>query len=181
MDLTALARDINEACRLEGTFVLRSGQTSNEYFDKYLFESLPTLLRRVAEAMVPLLPPDTQLLGGLELGEVPIATMVSSLTGLPAIFVRKQAKTYGTRRLAEGADVAGMRITLIEDVITTGGAVRDATLALRVEGARVAVVVCAIDRSETGGRQLAEVDVDTRAVLTREQLAAPAGRVVDTP
>ena len=77
--------------------------------------------------------------------------MVSSLTGLPAIFVRKQAKAYGTRRLAEGAEVAGKSITLIEDVITTGGAVRDATIALRAEGASAAVVVCAIDRSGTPG------------------------------
>jgi len=51
--------------------VLRSGQTSKEYFDKYLFESQPALLLRVAQAMVPLLPTDTQLLGGLELGGVP--------------------------------------------------------------------------------------------------------------
>jgi len=65
--------------------------------------------------------------------------------------VRKQAKTYGTRRLAEGADVTGKTITLIEDVITTGGAVRAATRTLRAQGARVAVVVCAIDRSDTVG------------------------------
>jgi orotate phosphoribosyltransferase len=181
VDLTALARDINQACRLEGTFVLRSGQTSNEYFDKYLFESQPALLLRVAQAMVPLLPTDTQLLGGLELGGVPIATMVSSLTGLPAIFVRKQAKTYGTRRLAEGADITGKRITLIEDVITTGGAVRDAALALREQGAHVTLVVCAIDRSETDGGQLAEVHIDTRAVLTKEKLAESASRAVATP
>lgn len=172
---------LNVVDLLEGTFVLRSGQTSNECFDKYLFESQPALLLRIAEAMVPLLPTDAQLLGGLELGGVPIATIVSSLTGLPAIFVRKRAKTYGTRRLAEGADVAGVRITLIEDVITTGGAVRDATLALRAQGARITVVVCAIDRSDTDSGQFAEVGVDTRAVLTKDQLAAPAGRVVDTP
>ncbi len=61
MDLSALAREINSACRLQGTFLLRSGQTSKEYFDKYLFESQPVLLRRVAEAMVPLLPRDTDL------------------------------------------------------------------------------------------------------------------------
>ncbi|MET3807153.1 orotate phosphoribosyltransferase [Nakamurella sp. UYEF19] len=121
---------------------------------------------------MPLLPADTQFLGGLELGGIPIATMVSSLTGLPAVFVRRQAKTYGTLRLAEGADVTGKTITLIEDVITTGGAVRDAAIALRAQGARVAVVVCAIDRSGTGGGRLVEVDVDTRTVLTREQLAA---------
>jgi len=77
-------------------------KSATEYFDKYRFESQPDLLRRVAEAMVPLLPHGTELLGGLELGGVPIATMVSSLTGLPALFVRKQAKTYGTCRLAKG-------------------------------------------------------------------------------
>ncbi|MDQ2846105.1 MAG: orotate phosphoribosyltransferase [Actinomycetota bacterium] len=170
MDRTALARDINAACRLEGNFLLRSGQTSREYFDKYLFESQPALLRRVAEAMIPLLPADTDLLGGLELGGVPIATVVSSLTGLPALFVRKQAKTYGTCRLAEGADVTDKTITLIEDVITTGGAVRDATTALRTQRARVSVVVCAIDRSGRPDGPLGDVDVQTRAVLTRDQL-----------
>lgn len=166
----SLAKDISAACRLEGTFVLRSGQVSTEYFDKYLFESQPALLRRVAEAMVPLLPADTELLGGLELGGVPIATMVSSLTGLPALFVRKQAKEHGTRRLAEGADVDGRTITLIEDVITTGGAVRDAANALRSQGARVSVVVCAIDRSGVVGGPLGDVQLETRAVLTRDDL-----------
>lgn len=131
MEPSALARDINQTCRLHGGFRLRSGQLATEYFDKYLFESQPDLLRRVAEAIVPLLPDGTELLGGLELGGVPIATMVSSLTGLPALFVRKQSKTHGTCRLAEGADVRGRRVTLIEDVITTGGAVRNATMSLR--------------------------------------------------
>lgn len=172
VDLLELARDINTACHLEGTFRLRSGQTSTEYFDKYLFESQPALLRRVAEAMIPLLPDDTELLGGLELGGVPIATMVSSLTGLPALFVRKQAKAYGTRRLAEGAEVSGRAVTLIEDVITTGGAVRDATAALRDQGARVSVVVCAIDRSGASDGPLRDLDVHVRSVLTRDQLAA---------
>ncbi|MET3807358.1 orotate phosphoribosyltransferase [Nakamurella sp. UYEF19] len=64
MDLTELAHDINQACRLEGTFVLRSGQTSNEYFDKYLFESQPALLLRVAEAMVWTVPASVDTLRG---------------------------------------------------------------------------------------------------------------------
>ena len=84
--------------------------------------------------MVDLLPDGTELLGGLELGGVPIATMLSARTGLPALFVRKKAKEYGTCKLAEGPDVAGRRVTLVEDVITTGGAVRDATRALRDGG-----------------------------------------------
>ncbi len=101
---------------------------------------------------------------------MPIATMVSSLTGLPAVFVRKQAKTYGTCRLAEGADVAGRTVTLIEDVITTGGAVRAAAVALRERGATVGAVVCAIDRSPAGARPLDDVGIAVRSVLTRAEL-----------
>ena len=78
-------------CRLHGTFTLRSGQTSTEYFDKYLFESDPALLARVAGHMAALIPPDTELLGGLELGGVPLASVLSQVTGIPALFVRKQA------------------------------------------------------------------------------------------
>jgi orotate phosphoribosyltransferase len=174
-DLSALARDIDACCRLHGEFTLRSGQVSHEYFDKYLFESDPTLLSRVARLMVQLLPHDTELLGGLELGGIPIATMVSSLTGHPALFVRKQAKTYGTCKLAEGPDVAGQRVTLIEDVITTGGAVRDATRALREAGAVVEVVVCAIDRSPEGENPLADVGLEVRPVLTKAILDAARG------
>ena len=167
-----LAADIDATCRLTGTFTLRSGQVSHEYFDKYLFEAQPALLDRVAAAMVDLLPEGTELLGGLELGGVPIATMVSARTGLPVLFVRKQAKEYGTAKLAEGPEVAGRRITLIEDVITTGGAVRDATNALRALGAVVETVVCAIDRSPEGVNPLADVDLEVRPVLTKADLDA---------
>ncbi|MCW2842998.1 MAG: pyrE 2 [Nocardioides sp.] len=167
-----LARDIDACCRLSGEFTLRSGQVSSEYFDKYLFESDPQLLARVARQMVDLVPGDTDLLGGLELGGIPIVTALSSLTGHPALFVRKQAKDYGTCKLAEGPDVAGRRVTLIEDVITTGGAVRDATRALREAGAVVELVVCAIDRSPAGEDPLADVGLEVRPVLTKAQLDA---------
>ena len=172
----ALARDIDACCRLTGEFTLRSGQVSSEYFDKYLFETDPALLARVAAQMVPLLPDgidlQTHLLGGLEMGGIPIVTALSARTGLPALFVRKKAKDYGTCKLAEGPDVAGRKVTLIEDVITTGGAVRDATRALRDAGAVVELVVCAIDRSPAGENPLADVDLEIRAVLTKADLDA---------
>ncbi len=168
----ALAADVDACCRLSGEFTLRSGQVASEYFDKYLFEADPALLLRVARAMTGLLPEEPGLLGGLELGGVPLATMVSSLTGHGSLFVRKQAKRYGTCKLAEGPDVAGRRVTLVEDVITTGGAVRDATRALREAGAVVEVVVCAIDRSPDGENPLADVGLEVRAVLTKAALDA---------
>ena len=170
-----LARDIDTVCRLTGEFTLRSGQRATEYFDKYLFEAEPALLARVVAQMEQLVPEGTELLGGLELGGVPIATMLSARTGLPALFVRKKAKDYGTCKLAEGSDVAGRRVTLVEDVITTGGAVRDATRALRDAGAVVEVVVCAIDRSPAGQNPLADVGLEVRPVLTKAQLDAVRG------
>jgi orotate phosphoribosyltransferase len=170
-----LARDIDACCRLTGEFTLRSGQVAGEYFDKYLFEAQPALLRRVVDRMVDLVPDGTDLLGGLELGGVPIATVLSARTDLPALFVRKKAKEYGTCKLAEGPAVAGRRVTLVEDVITTGGAVRDATRALRDLGAVVEVVVCAIDRSPEGTDPLADVGLEVRPVLTKAQLDAVTG------
>ena len=171
-----LARDIDACCRLTGEFTLRSGQVSNEYFDKYLFEAQPQLLRRVVAQMRELVPEGTELLGGLELGGIPLVTALSARTSLPALFVRKNAKEYGTAKLAEGPDVRGRRVTLVEDVITTGGAVRDATRALRDLGATVEVVICAIDRSPEGTNPLADVDLDVRPVLTKAQLDAVTAR-----
>ena len=115
-----LARRVYDTCHLTGRFRLRSGQVSEDYFDKYLFEGQPTLLHEVAQAMVALLP-ECDVLAGMEMGGIPLATVMSQLTGLPTVFVRKQAKEYGTGKAAEGGPVAGRRVVLIEDVVTTGG------------------------------------------------------------
>jgi orotate phosphoribosyltransferase len=169
-----LARRVYQASHLTGSFVLRSGATSSEYFDKYRFESDPRLLRELAEAMAGLLPQGADGLAGLELGGVPLATVLSQVTGLPAGFVRKQAKPYGTRRLAEGFDVAGRRLVLVEDVVTSGGAVVDSCRALRSEGADVAVALCVIDREAGGPANLAEIGVELRPLFTMTQLKAAA-------
>ncbi len=170
VDRDELARTIYERTHLTGEFRLRSGVTSDEYFDKYLFESDPTLLRAIGEALVPLLPPGTGALAGLELGGVPLATMLSQLTDLPALFVRKEAKTYGTCRLAEGGDVDGQRVTVVEDVVTSGGQVVTSCGDLRDRGAIVEHAVCVIDRESGGSKNLAEIDVELRALYTMSEL-----------
>jgi orotate phosphoribosyltransferase len=172
MSLDELAQRVNSIARLTGTFTLRSGQIATEYFDKYRFEADPVLLADIAEALVPLLPTGTEVLAGLELGGVPIATALSLQTGLPAAFVRKEAKAYGTAQLAEGADIVGKRVTVIEDVITTGGQVVISTRQLRELGAIVDHVVCVIDRSPDHGAALADDGLTMTALLTRAQLDA---------
>lgn len=147
MDHAELAALVEERCRLRGHFVLRSGLETDTYFDKYRFEADPALLREVAAAMVELVPEGTEVLAGLEMGGIPVATALSLATGLPAVFVRKQAKAYGTAKLAEGDEFAGQRVLVVEDVITTGGQVVTSTGDLRERGAIVDTVLCAIDRS----------------------------------
>lgn len=148
MILRRLASRIKEAAMLEGGFVLRSGATSNIYFDKYRFEAEPRLLHDICSEMVALIPPNTEVLAGLELGGIPLVTLLSQLTSLPAAFVRKSAKSYGTCRLAEGAAVSGCRTLLVEDVVSSGGAIIDAAKALREEGAQIEQAICVIDRRQ---------------------------------
>ncbi|HEX8103688.1 MAG TPA: orotate phosphoribosyltransferase [Solirubrobacteraceae bacterium] len=150
---SAIARDqlaeaVARSALVFGEFKLRSGIVSDRYFDKYQFEARPELLAALGVALAELVPYGVQVLAGLELGGVPLASAVSLHTGIPCAFVRKAAKEYGTRRIAEGTDVAGRRVCVVEDVITTGGQVVASTEALREAGAQVDTVVCVIDRSD---------------------------------
>lgn len=168
----ALAADVRRVAELDGRFVLRSGQVSDTYFDKYRFEADPVLLRRVAEAMAPLVPAGTEVLAGLELGGIPVVTALSALTGLPARFVRKEAKEYGTAQQIEGGPVSGLRVTVVEDVVTSAGAVLDASAVLRDAGAVLDVVVCTLDREQGGAANLAAAGLTLRAALTHTTLTA---------
>src|ERR1700752_3314003 len=145
-DRAGLAARIYDTTHLTGEFTLRSGVVSNEYFDKYLFESDPVLLRTIVEALAPLVPDGIDALAGLELGGGPIATVLSQVTGIPARFVRKEEKTYGTCRLAERGDLEGLRLCVVEDVVTSGGQVLLSTDDLRARGAVVEHVLVVIDR-----------------------------------
>jgi orotate phosphoribosyltransferase len=145
-----LAQRLYAASHVTGRFKLRSGEYSDVYFDKYRFESDPRLLGELADELVALIPDGVEMLAGLEMGGIPIATVLSQRTGLPLAFVRKQAKEYGTLKQVEGADPDGRRVVVVEDVVTSGGAILDALPPLREAGAEVLAAVCAIDR-EAGG------------------------------
>ena len=167
-----LARQVNDVSRLSGTFVLRSGRTATEYFDKYQFEADPRLLDQLAEQMAVLVPEGTEVLAGLEMGGIAVVTALARHAKLPTAFVRKQAKKYGTARLSEGAEVAGRRVLVVEDVVTSGGQVVIYTGELRKLGAHVDHALCVIDRQEGGAQALAVEGIQLRALLTRADLDA---------
>jgi orotate phosphoribosyltransferase len=168
-----LASRVFASSHLTGSFVLRSGRTADRYFDKYRFESDPSLLAAIVEELVPLVPPSTGGLAGLELGGVPIATLLSAKTGLPTFFVRKQAKKYGTEKICEGGDVGGMRVLMVEDVVTTGGQILLSAQDLRAEGAVVTHALCVIDREAGGADRVRAEGIELRSLFTMSDLELP--------
>jgi orotate phosphoribosyltransferase len=172
MGKTEIARRIYKTAHLTGTFTLRSGTVSNEYFDKYLFEADPALLAEIANTIQCGIPAGTEVLAGLEMGGIPIATALSLKTGIPAAFVRKTAKDYGTCKLAEGAGVSGKVVCIVEDVVTTGGAIIDGVLELRKLGAAVNTVVCAIQRNPKASETLAEHGLHLIPAFTMDEILA---------
>lgn len=170
MTTNELAQEIYKVAYIRGEFLLRSGQKSNEYFDKYRFESNPILLKAIAQEMAKMIPPDIDGLAGLEVGGIPIATALSLETGLPVCYVRKKAKEYGTCQFAEGFDVKGKRLLVIEDVVTSGGQVITSTQDLRNSGAIIEHVLCVIDREQGGRAKLEEAQLKLQSLFTMSVL-----------
>lgn len=166
-----LAHRVYQRSFLRGQFRLRSGVLTETYFDKYLFEGDPGLLREIADAMCPLIPSDTDALAGLELGGIPLATILSQVSGLPTLFVRKEAKPYGTCKIAEGGQVAGRKLVIVEDVVTSGGQILASAGVLRAEAATVERVICIIDREAGGVQNLAAKRLELRSLFTYSDLA----------
>ena len=149
-ELRELGRELIKASYLKGDFVLRSGKRSNRYFDKFLFETDPAVLRRLGKHLARLVPAETQRLAAPELGAVLLGGAVSMESGLPLVLVRKEPKGYGTSKQIEGRFEPGDRVTVIEDVVTTGGDSLRSAQVLRDAGVEVIHLVVVLDRGEGG-------------------------------
>lgn len=157
--LTLLA----ERSARRGHFTLASGRQSTLYIDARLTTMSPDGLALIGPlGLQALRTADWQVaaIGGLTLGADPVSYAIayaSATAGTPirAFTVRKEAKAHGTGRLIEGPFLAGDRVAIIEDVITTGGSALRAVEAVRAAGGVVAGVLALVDREE-GGREALE-------------------------
>ena len=162
-----------ERALLEGDFVLRSGRRSSWYLDKYRFETEPEILRALGEALAEAVDeyePEAVRLAGPALGAVALAASAAMASGLPFIIVRGETKEYGTAKRIEGSFEPGELVCLVEDVVTSGGALGEAVSALRNEGLVVRNAVCVVDREEGGSDALARIGVRLRALFRASQL-----------
>jgi orotate phosphoribosyltransferase len=168
---------LREHAYLEGDFVLRSGRRSRYYLDKYRFETRPDLLaalgKRIA-ASVREHDPGAARLAGPELGAVALAAAGSLASGLPFLIVRKAAKDYGTSRRVEGEYEEADRVCVVEDVVTSGGALLEAVEALREARLVVETALCVVDREEGGAAELARNHVELRPIFRASEILDPS-------
>ncbi len=171
----AFASAVFERSLLRGEFTLRSGRSTDRYFDKYRVTCDPLLLAEVGRRLRDVradIAPDTTRIVAPALGAVPLAAALSLESMIPFAIVRTDAKEYGTTNLIEGVVVAGEHALLVEDVVTSGGAAREAVDAARAEGLVVEHALCVLDR-DGGGREALEGDgVQLHALLGVDDLDA---------
>ncbi len=164
---------LREHAYLEGDFVLRSGRRSRYYLDKYRFETRPDLLAALGERIdesVRTHAAEAVRLAAPELGAVALAAAGSLASGLPFLIVRKAAKDYGTANRVEGAFEEGDCVCVIEDVVTSGGALVEAVEALREAGLIVRTAVCVVDREEGGAEALARRAVRLQPIFRASEI-----------
>lgn len=159
-----------------GETKLASGRSSTFYFNMK-----PTMLDPEGGHLIATLilerlrSVEADMVGGLEMGAVPLAVATAVLSkeaGRPmrAFFVRKQAKEHGARKLVEGLGpgetLAGKRVAILEDVTTTGGSSMKAVEAVRAEGGEVALVLTVVDRLEGAAETFRAARIPFDAILT---------------
>jgi orotate phosphoribosyltransferase len=176
VDKQTLGKSLLETAYLEGDFVLRSGKKSKYYLDKYLFETDPTVLRRIVFELATLVRErlvdgvQYQRLAAPELGGVVLGAGLSLELGIPLLLVRKRSKEYGTTKQIEGRFQPGETVAIIEDIVTSGGAAIMAAEALRGAGLEVADLYCVVDREEGGAAAAAAAGLTLRPLFTSSEL-----------
>jgi orotate phosphoribosyltransferase len=173
MSHAELGEALVAAAYLEGDFVLRSGKRSRYYLDKYLFETRPELLAPLGEAIAAAVrehEPEADRLAAPVLGGVVLAASAALASGLPFLMIRDAAKDYGTANRIEGAFDPGECVCLVEDIVTSGGALLDAIAVVREAGLVVRTAVCVVDREEGGADALARQAVRLRPLFRAGEL-----------
>lgn len=154
-----------------GDFTLASGKKSKYYIDIKKASTDPKTLKLIArQAAIRIKQMDVNIVAGVELGGVPLATAASIETELPLLIVRKAIKDYGTKSRFVGDIEPEDRLVMLEDVTTSGGSVRNAIEVVRETGASVKYVISVVDREEGAAENLKEVDVELVPLVSASDL-----------
>jgi orotate phosphoribosyltransferase len=154
---------------LYGDFTLASGKKSKYYIDIKKAITDPKILEEVADEMAHIIETDeveVDRIAGVVLGSVPLAVALSLRTGIPFVMIRKEPKDHGTGKLIEGSLEKGMKVLVVEDVVTSAGSAAYAIELLRGAGAQVDHVMSVVDREEGGREKLESMSTQLHALVT---------------
>lgn len=150
----------------------KSGIKSPVYCDNRKFPFHPKQWSKVIHAFAALIKSQhiaCDVVGGIEAAGIPHSAALGFAMSTPSIFIRKEAKGYGAKKRIEGGDVAGKRVVLVEDLVTTGSSSLSAVEALRVEGAIVTDCLCIISYGfDEATHNFAEAGVQLHALTNFE-------------
>ena len=175
-----LLRHLARAAYRRGQFTLASGRQSEHYVNCKPVSLSGSGLALVSSAMLPLVEPESVAVAGLTLGADPLVsgvaiTAAAAGRSLDALIVRKQAKGHGTGAWLEGPlPESGALVTVLEDVVTTGGSSLKAVNQLREAGYRVQRVVTIVDREEGGAAAMQAAGLDLVSLFLLSEVAACA-------
>jgi orotate phosphoribosyltransferase len=165
-----VARDLVRSAYLVGDFVLSSGRRSRYYFDKYLFETKPHILRPLSKLLAEQIPQGVDRIAGPELGAVALAAAASLETGIPFVIVKKISKEYATQKLIEGEIHPGEKVVVLEDVMTTGSQAIASAQKLRSLDVDVLFILGIVDREEGARQNVEAAGFEFRSLFSRSEL-----------
>jgi uridine monophosphate synthetase len=167
-DLKALVYELfNAGCIKFGDFLLASGKTSPIYIDLRRIISYPSLLSRVIDEYSKYLTNITfDRLAAVPYAALPLTGALGMHLQVPIIYPRKEAKSYGTAQKIEGVYHDGQVVTLIEDVITTGGSILSTIQTLERAKLLIKDVVVLVDREQGGSERMRASGYQLHAILT---------------
>jgi orotate phosphoribosyltransferase len=143
-------------------FKLVSGNHSPIYVNcRQLISSVPfaDLFSAAARILCGELAVNFDMIAGGETAGIPFAAFLSRSFGKPMIYVRKERKDHGTASLVEGLITAGLRVLLVEDLITDAGSKIHFIEGIRSAGGTVNDVLVVFDRMQGGDRALAKMNI----------------------
>ncbi|WP_115015744.1 orotate phosphoribosyltransferase [Synechococcus sp. UW140] len=180
MSRDTLLNRLAAECYRHGTFTLASGRNSDHYVNCKPVALSGTGLALLSPAMLACVEPDASAVGGLTLGADPLVSgvaMAAAQAGrsLDALIVRKQAKGHGTGAWLEGPlPPEGARVTVLEDVVTTGGSSIKAVNQLKQASYVVERVVTIVDREEGGHEAMEAAGLELVSLFRLSEIAARA-------
>jgi len=169
-----------------GNFTLASGRSSHHYVNCKPVSLSGTGLALLGALMLEQVEAEARAVAGLTLGADPLVSAVAmraALEGreLNALIVRKEAKGHGTGAWLEGPlPEQGSTITVLEDVVTTGGSSLKAVQQLREAGYTVNRVVTIVDRQEGGVEAMTAAGLELRSLFLLDEVATTAAGLANS-